>query len=130
MLTYCCNQMECVLDEWSSGIKTEVQFTSVDYRPVYEAHLKCLQDFDRHTKKHKLLDKICTRLHNVGRYVIPSFLLVQLINIAIGDCRFHSGAQPITPVVTAAVSTNAFAAAVKEYEENSETETDGEDGDL
>lgn len=70
------------------------------------------------------------RLHNVGRYVIPSFLLMQLINIAIGDCRFHSGAQPITPVVTAAVLTNAFAATVKEYEENSETETDGEDGDM
>lgn len=42
---------------------------------------------------------------------------------------FHSGAQPITPAVTTAVSASAFAAAVREYEDNSDTETDGEDGE-
>ena len=42
---------------------------------------------------------------------------------------FHSGAQPITPAITTAVSANAFVAALKEYEEDSETETDGEDGE-
>ena len=42
---------------------------------------------------------------------------------------FHSGAQPITPATTTAVSANAFAAALKEYEEDSETETDGEGGE-
>lgn len=71
--------MECVIDEWASGIKTDVPFTSVDYRPVYEAHLACLQDFDKHTKKHELLDKICTRLHNVGGYVVHSLLLPLLV---------------------------------------------------
>jgi len=42
---------------------------------------------------------------------------------------FHSGAQLITAPVTTAVSANAFAAALKEYEDNSDTETDGEDGE-
>ena len=39
---------------------------------------------------------------------------------------------PITSVVTAAISTSAFTAALKEYKENenSDTETDREDGDL
>lgn len=45
-------------------------------------------------------------------------------------CRFHSGAQPISSASTSAVSTNAFAAALKEYEEESQTESDGENGDL
>jgi len=40
---------------------------------------------------------------------------------------FHSSAQPITPIVTTAVSASTFAAALKEYEDNSETDTDGED---
>ena len=35
----------------------------------------------------------------------------------------------ITTAITIAVSTNAFIAALKEYEEDLETETDGEDGE-
>jgi len=42
---------------------------------------------------------------------------------------FHFGAQPIMSAVTTAVAAHAFAAALKEYEENTETETDGEDGE-
>jgi len=42
---------------------------------------------------------------------------------------FHSGAQPITSAVTTAISARAFAAALKEYEDDSKTETDGEDGE-
>jgi hypothetical protein len=121
--------MECAIDKWSSGIKTDVQFTSVDYRPMYEGHLACLQDFDKHTKKHELLDKICTRLHNVGRYVIQLFSYLLHTELILLLHRFHSGAQPITPVVTAAVSTSAFAAAIEEYEDNTDTKTDGKDGD-
>jgi hypothetical protein len=61
--------MECGIDEWGTGIKTEIAFTAADYRPVFEAHLKTLREFEKHTKKHSLLDKICTKLYNVGRYV-------------------------------------------------------------
>ena len=41
---------------------------------------------------------------------------------------FHSGTQPITPTISSAVSASAFVAAVQEYKDNTETETDGEDG--
>ena len=61
--------MECGIDEWGTGIKTEVPFTAVDYRPVFDAHLKCLREFREATKKHELLDKISLKLYNVGRYV-------------------------------------------------------------
>ncbi|KAJ7177334.1 hypothetical protein C8R43DRAFT_942603 [Mycena crocata] len=61
------------------------------------------------TKPHNILDNILLRLHNVG--------------------RFHSGAQPITQSVAPALSRAAIDAAIKEYEENSETESDGEYGD-
>jgi hypothetical protein len=119
--------MECGIDEWGTGIKTDIAFTAVDYRTVFAAHLKCLRDFREATKKHELLDKICVKLYNVGRYAISlKPLFVQLSNFWLS---FHSGAQPITSVVTAAVSAGAFAAALKEYEDNSETDTDGEDGE-
>jgi hypothetical protein len=39
---------------------------------------------------------------------------------------FHLGAWPITTAVTTAISTSAFMTTLKEYEDNSETETDGE----
>jgi hypothetical protein len=118
--------MECGIDEWGTGIKTDIAFTAVDYRTVFAAHLKCLRDFREATKKHELLDKICVKLYNVGRYVI---CLKPLFNQPSNfQLSFHSGAQPITPVVTT-VSSRAFAAALKEYEDNSETETDGEDGE-
>lgn len=60
-------QIECGIDEWATGIKTDVPFAATEYRGVYEAHLKCLDEFDKHTKKHELLDKICMKLYNVGR---------------------------------------------------------------
>lgn len=59
--------------------------------------------------------------HSFFRYLCAKLMLL--------SHRFHSGAQPITPVVTTAVSTSAFTAAIKEYEDNTDTETDGEDGD-
>ena len=64
------SQMECGIDKWGTGIKTKVPFTAVDYRSVFDAHLKCLHDFRDATKKHELLDKICMKLYNVSRYVM------------------------------------------------------------
>ena len=42
---------------------------------------------------------------------------------------FHSGTQPITPAISSAVSAIDFVAAIREYEDNTETETDEEDGE-
>ena len=38
-------------------------------------------------------------------------------------------AQPITHTIITTVSANAFAAAIQEYGDNTDAETDGEDGE-
>ncbi|KAJ7840202.1 hypothetical protein B0H14DRAFT_2512693 [Mycena olivaceomarginata] len=69
--------IECSIDEWATGVKTDVPFTSADYRSVYQEHLKCLDQFEKHTAPRDILGNILTRTHNIG--------------------RFHSGAQPLAP---------------------------------
>jgi len=78
----------------------DIAFAAVDYHTVFDLHPQL-----RSHKRSTLLDKISTMLYNVG--------------------RFHSGTQAIAPVITAAVSANAFAAALKEYEGILGTETGG-----
>ncbi|KAJ6489148.1 hypothetical protein DFH09DRAFT_378989 [Mycena vulgaris] len=101
--------IECSIDEWATGVKSDVPFTAADYRGVYLEHLKCLEEFEKHTAPRGILDNILTRMHNIG--------------------RFHSGAQPIAPVKTASLSKAVLDAALKEYDEDDNTETDGEDGE-
>ncbi|KIM58475.1 hypothetical protein SCLCIDRAFT_42837, partial [Scleroderma citrinum Foug A] len=43
--------IECCVDEWTTGMCTDIPFTVHDYRGRYESHLKCLQDFDKATKE-------------------------------------------------------------------------------
>ncbi|KAF7371540.1 hypothetical protein MVEN_00009000 [Mycena venus] len=100
---------ENTIDEYLTGIRTNVPFTANEYRPVYETHLQSLREFREHTAKYNLLDKILTRMHNVG--------------------RFHSGAQPITTAPTSVLSKDVLDAALKDWEEDSETESEGEDGE-
>ncbi|KAJ6518448.1 hypothetical protein DFH09DRAFT_1428065 [Mycena vulgaris] len=101
--------IECSIDEWATGIKTDVPFTAADYRGVYLEHLKCLDEFEKYTAPRDILGNILTRMHNIG--------------------RFHSGAQPIGPIKTTSLSKAVLDAAAQEYDENSNTETDGEDGE-
>jgi hypothetical protein len=61
------SQTENTIDEYLTGIRTDVPFTANEYRSVYETHLKSLRQFREHTIKYELLDKILTRLHNIGR---------------------------------------------------------------
>ena len=63
--------MKCSINEWASGIKVDIPFSAAEYRSVYQSHLKCLVDFDAHTKKHDILAKMCAKMYNVGRYVVP-----------------------------------------------------------
>ncbi|KAJ7677748.1 hypothetical protein DFH06DRAFT_559873 [Mycena polygramma] len=102
--------IECTIDEWATGIKTEVQFSAADYRSVYQDHLKCLDEFEQHTAPRDILGNILTRAHNIG--------------------RFHSGAQPMGPVTTpSALSQAALDAAIREYDEDEETASEGENGE-
>ncbi|KAJ7787795.1 hypothetical protein B0H14DRAFT_2629001 [Mycena olivaceomarginata] len=67
--------IECGIDEWATGIKADVPFTSADYRSVYIDHIKAMTDFETRSAPRDILGNILTRLHNIG--------------------RFHSGAQPL-----------------------------------
>ncbi|KAJ7017891.1 hypothetical protein C8F04DRAFT_1278541 [Mycena alexandri] len=100
---------ENTIDEYLTGTRTDIPFTANDYRSVYQTHLHALKEFAEHTAKYKLLDAILVRMHNIG--------------------RFHSGAQPIAQFPTSVLSKDVLDAALKEFEEDSETETEGEHGD-
>ncbi|KAJ7445476.1 hypothetical protein FB451DRAFT_1189156 [Mycena latifolia] len=118
--------IECSVDEWATGIKTDVAFTSADYRSVYLEHLKCLDEFEKHTAPRGILTNILTRMHNLGRQVLVTF---PLLLCAHHFLRFHSGAQPIAPIKKASLSKAVLDAAIREYDEDDNTETDGEDGE-
>ncbi|KAJ7798810.1 hypothetical protein B0H14DRAFT_2388464 [Mycena olivaceomarginata] len=65
LLTVICT--ENTIDEYLTGIRTDVPFTANEYRSVYDTHLRSLREFREHTTKYNLLDKILTHMHNVGR---------------------------------------------------------------
>ncbi|KAJ7914203.1 hypothetical protein B0H13DRAFT_2270870 [Mycena leptocephala] len=90
-------------------ILTVIEFTEAEYRSMYDNHLRDLIAFGEATKKYDLLEKIQIKIHNRG--------------------QFHAGVQPISQMAQVpAIGPAAFAAALKEYEEGEETDTDGEDG--
>ncbi|KAJ7712831.1 hypothetical protein DFH07DRAFT_763371, partial [Mycena maculata] len=98
--------VENSIDEYLTGIRMDVPFTSNDYRSVYEGHLKSLREFAEHTAKYQILDKILIRMHS--------------------DARFHSGAQPLAAATKATFSTQTLDAAIKEYEDGATTEDDSD----
>ncbi|KAI6022000.1 hypothetical protein EDC04DRAFT_2575350 [Pisolithus marmoratus] len=61
--------IECCIDEWVTGKQGDISFTTQEYRLVYEAYLKCLQDFDGATKEFSVLLTICARIYEAGQYV-------------------------------------------------------------
>ncbi|KAF8239887.1 hypothetical protein L208DRAFT_1385513 [Tricholoma matsutake] len=63
----------------------------------------------KHTGKHDILANILLKIYNQG--------------------RFHSGAQPLSMADCPTISNDVFAAALKQYIEELETETNGERGD-
>ncbi|KAJ7128799.1 hypothetical protein C8R43DRAFT_1134379 [Mycena crocata] len=99
--------IENTIDEYLTGIRTDVPFTANEYRTIYQHHIKSLEEFAAHTAEHKILDRILGRMHDEG--------------------RFHSGAQPFTSAPTAAFSKAILDAAIAEDQEGSTTEDDAED---
>ncbi|KAG1884655.1 hypothetical protein F4604DRAFT_1919126 [Suillus subluteus] len=59
--------MECCVDEWTTGVREDVKFSSVSYGPVYLAHLDSLQWFEGCTAPYKLLDRILDNLLDVAQ---------------------------------------------------------------
>ena len=60
-------EIECCIDEWTTGTRMDVPFTVHDYCVGYESHLKCLQDFDEATKEFGVLKGICAWIYEDGR---------------------------------------------------------------
>ncbi|KAG1809660.1 uncharacterized protein BJ212DRAFT_1378814 [Suillus subaureus] len=58
--------IECCIDKWLQGIKEDTKSTSTTYGPVYNSHLGSLLRFDERTAPYKLLERICTNLHDIG----------------------------------------------------------------
>ncbi|KAF8804477.1 hypothetical protein BYT27DRAFT_7225209 [Phlegmacium glaucopus] len=100
--------IECCIDEWITGIRTDIPFSTTLYKDVYEDHIHCLERFNKISKQ-KILPNILIKFYNRG--------------------RFHAGAQPISAAGAPTISDTAFYAALKEYEDESQTESDGENGD-
>ncbi|KAJ7080851.1 hypothetical protein C8R44DRAFT_895243 [Mycena epipterygia] len=96
--------VENSINEHLTGIRMDVPFTANEYHRVYESHLTALEQFETHTEKYQILDKILTRIHDFG--------------------RFHSGVQPITVTTTATFSAEVLDAAIKEYEDANTMEDD------
>ncbi|KAJ7229334.1 hypothetical protein C8J57DRAFT_1583232 [Mycena rebaudengoi] len=100
--------IENLIDQYATGIRTETPFTANDYRGVYEAHCKALLEFQEHTEPYPILHGILSRMHNLG--------------------RFHSGAQPLSICGVSLLNKSDLDAAIKEFAEDSSTESEGEYG--
>jgi hypothetical protein len=75
-LTSASLQIECCIDEFATGSKIDIPFTADAYKDVFAEHLQMLDKFEEHTKDHKILPKLLQRLHNNGRYIFISILLI------------------------------------------------------
>ena len=126
ILTYC--QIENCIDEWLSGTHISIDFSRKEYQDIYLSWIKELDNFNKYTKKHDLLDKILVKIHNRGRYV---WCLVQWHTILTKPVshRFHARAIPVSRLDLPKIPYHAFEAAMKEYEEDDKTEMDRERGD-
>ena len=62
-------QIECNIDEWATGLKTDITFWAEEYRPVYESHAASLAKFGEYSKSKDLdlLGRVQRRLYNYGR---------------------------------------------------------------
>ncbi|KIM38489.1 hypothetical protein M413DRAFT_12710 [Hebeloma cylindrosporum] len=101
--------IECGIDSWATGVKIEVPFYTSEYKPIYTRHATTLKAFGVATSKHDLLGKLQRTLFNFG--------------------RIHAGVPSTMSQNGPMLSDSAFAAALREYEDDTETEEDGKDVD-
>ncbi|KAG6872832.1 hypothetical protein C0995_006132 [Termitomyces sp. Mi166 len=105
--------IDCCIEEWMTSIRTPIHFLSKLYCEMYLAHLKQIEEFKKYTTEvhpFKVLDPILIRLNNRG--------------------KFNVGAQPISQLNVLTIASTAFAAAVQQYHNDTDTNTDGEAGPL
>ncbi|KZT21733.1 hypothetical protein NEOLEDRAFT_1072839 [Neolentinus lepideus HHB14362 ss-1] len=59
--------IQCSLEEWQTGQKTDIQFTETMYASHFENHLRALEQFERKTKDLKIMPKIQKKLLKKAR---------------------------------------------------------------
>ncbi|KAG1774494.1 hypothetical protein EV702DRAFT_1280597 [Suillus placidus] len=59
--------IECCIDEWITGVKEDIKFSSNAYSSVYVGHLSSLQCFNERTSAYKLLGKIADNILDIAR---------------------------------------------------------------
>ncbi|KAI6039426.1 hypothetical protein EDC04DRAFT_2603191 [Pisolithus marmoratus] len=101
-LTIVLTAIECCIDEWVTGKQGDISFTTQEYRSVYKAYLKCLEEFDSATKDVCVLPAICARIYEAG--------------------HVHSGASAITAESQCKVSAHIITTAIQEHQEGSTTD--------
>ncbi|KAJ7063850.1 hypothetical protein C8F01DRAFT_36426 [Mycena amicta] len=98
--------IECCIDEWLSGVRTDVAFTTTDYASVYRNHIESMAAFEAGTAPRPILESILKRIHTIG--------------------RLHSGAAPLAPAQSAtSLSLAAITAANAEWDDG-DTESDND----
>lgn len=54
--------VECSLEEWSTGQRSDIKFTEDGYLKVFEKHLKDIEKFDKNTADMKIIPRIQAKL--------------------------------------------------------------------
>ncbi|KAI9069145.1 hypothetical protein FKP32DRAFT_1545651, partial [Trametes sanguinea] len=61
--------IQCAIDEWSTGVHTNVKFTEDAYSNIYKDHLQDLQDFEAASGEDRILLQMRKEISQYGRYV-------------------------------------------------------------
>ena len=81
------SQIECNIDEWATGIKTDITFYAEEYRPIYDSHVVSLSEFGVYSKSRNLdlLGRLQRKLYNYGRWVFSFSFFVLMSNLSSED---------------------------------------------
>ena len=59
-------QIECALDEWSSGTQVDVKFFASKYKGNFEANCSMLKKFEADTHTHNIIPMIQAKIYKDG----------------------------------------------------------------
>jgi hypothetical protein len=109
-------QIECCIDEWMTGVKEDIKFSSVAYSLVYLLHLNSLQRFEERTAAYKLFGKIGVNLLNIAWYV-SDYLSCSSSKLTFIK-RMHAGVDPFMTAVTInSFTDDVFDDAIQEHKD-------------
>jgi Domain of unknown function (DUF6532) len=63
-------QIDCALDEWSSGTQVGVKFFASEYKSIFQDQLSMLRKFDVNTRDHKIIPTLQDKIYKAGWWVL------------------------------------------------------------